>query len=261
MPLHPPAVDANNYGPLDPVVIDKISRTSQAVAPIVGRADLLCGLLAVAALFLTVGGINSRLESRGRGQPELGGHDRKLWQTPGQRNQSETIAEDKIQRLQDDAVGARRAIKGICPSDKQSKTRDGKTSRVSSENNPQSDGKRDMLARNKKGTSIPSSRRSRKCGVVRADLSEPRGASVLRSAVALLLATAATLCKEVGATVFLLIAGAELVLFLEVSGCGRIPSARTTASGESCEWQFRYSIPGTCVPAVLRRKRARRFDI
>lgn len=220
----------------------KYSCTSQAVASIVGRADLLCGLLAVAALSLTVGGVNSRPKSRDRGQFELIIKEREFWRTSGQRNRrSEATDEEKIkQKLQDGdcAIRANCTVTDVVSMDTRSETSNGKTWLVSSENTPRTGEKQDIFIQNEeKGTYfMHSAERCSDGGVLRTDLvGEPRGASVLRSAVALSLAIAATLCKEVGATVFLLIAGAELVLFLEMSGCGRKYSAGATASGDSCE--------------------------
>lgn len=74
-----------------------------------------------------------------------------------------------------------------------------------------------------------------------------RGDGPVSFVAALILAIAATLCKEVGATVFLLIAGAELVLFLEkaISMMFQQRAAQHGIRGEeSLRWSYVSSLCG-----------------
>lgn len=75
------------------------------------------------------------------------------------------------------------------------------------------------------------------------DAIEPRnGTGAVRFGGILILAAAATLCKEVGVTVFLLVGGAELVDFLEETGFG-LSRARAAARSIKGDMDFERSEP------------------
>lgn len=190
----------------------------QAVAPIVGRADLLCGFLAVAALSLTVAGVNNRAQNvrNRRRQGDIAVRDDNTFYC-GQGRRHESTTEGRL--LQKSVMEAvRMNTKEDPPAlDTCSKTSRDEATTVSAKRRKRSPQKDGSNALRSNGVSVvrtyTKSQQLRRRSF--------KGAPVSCLVMTLLLAVAATLCKEVGATLFLLIGGAELVLFLEISGLGR----------------------------------------
>eukprot|EP00903_Cladosiphon_okamuranus_P011712 g11015.t1 len=271
-----PAVAASLLFTLHPVHVE-------AVAPIVGRADLLCGFLSVIALSLTIAGTRATGNASGNngcvrgdedndaaagavttpascsgvvaGPPTRDGTlaqadiaEKPTEELPGPPEDGEQLVQEKISLVAAATIGTTvfdetrgsptspvGQMVGCISSDEvalgKRRTEKDEENKERGDHRTRGDGTMAHGWGAKKTTSpAPPSRRSdatetarvepedhtlrKRCGAGVAGAKDT-GPGVSRFCAALLLAAGATLCKEVGVTVFGLMAGGEVVLFLE----------------------------------------------
>lgn len=223
----------------------------QAVAPIVGRADLLCGLLSMVAISLTI----KKSGGQGRGPaPFAATSDRRDGNIQPGTNPEPAAGQDVApvatagavpktpmasQRLAHDPsieeAVSRDEAGGEGGKTSQRARGRGKTARVK--------GKAGKLPKSPPSLATAVARSPpRRAGATVAKAEEDTGPGMVRFLAALVFAAGATLCKEVGITVFGLMAGGEVVRFVEEHDWQqqrrrqrrhpRRSSASTTAPGE-----------------------------
>lgn len=232
----------------------------QAVAPIVGRADLLCGFIAVIALSLTVGGGKTGRRREKLIQPCSGAlisgeemYDRRSHKGRDRHgNKTSPNHEVKLQNqsIRPERVSASTTKGASKPGRRASTAEDDVPAPISGADTAAAVGdnigykaNRNWKAGASKGRkSGPASRANRaktghKLSIPPTGASGNAGSTIpgaeqrQKSAkdgdsgprashfiAALVLATAATLCKEIGVTVFGLIVGGDVVRFLEETG-------------------------------------------
>lgn len=201
-----------------------LPRAIQAVAPIVGRADLLCGFFAVLALCLTVDGHNSP-ESRGDGRLKTRAHGSNV-APEHEKREHEPGREDVRTSVEYDQSCAENEILGSgCRTSAPEiagveSIRDGVMA-AGSRDREHAEG---TVHEGRIGDALLTVR-EKAVAVSLGGVGVIGGHSVTRFIVALVLATAATLCKEVGVTIFFIIGGAEIVRFIEASRSGTLPTA------------------------------------
>ncbi|CAM9090033.1 unnamed protein product, partial [Scytosiphon promiscuus] len=186
----------------------------EAVAPMVGRADLLCGLLSVIALFLTITGTEGLKNDH---QTQQTGQGDRLQEEQQRQEGRRSPLGSRFNAPRHKQAGSFFLSTDEEEIDKETRAFDGQRigRKASASSSPP-----DIDPPTEAATIVA----GRECFPRKVEDLNTRdvkytGPGVARYSAALLLAAGATLCKEVGITVFGLMAGGEVVRFFEHRRC------------------------------------------